>query len=93
MKTLLEMRLERGWSRPFVAKKAGCSVSAVRLWELGERIPGGIACAALARAFGMTTDEIVSLFEMANPTLPPSQGAKPKEPTVTRDRHKRKVVA
>ncbi len=35
MKTLLEMRLEREWSRPFVAEKTGCSVAAVRLWELG----------------------------------------------------------
>lgn len=93
MKTLLEMRLEREWSRPFVAEKTGCSVAAVRLWELGKRIPGGIACAALARTFGVTTDEIVSLFETGNPPPAPAAGAKLKEPTVKRDRRKRKAAA
>lgn len=60
-------------SQEELAARVGVSRQAVSKWELGDATPEVEKLAALARAFGVTTDELLSPEEPAGETPPPRQ--------------------
>ncbi|MDT0549422.1 MULTISPECIES: helix-turn-helix domain-containing protein [Streptomyces] len=53
------LRKERGWSQIHTARKAAVSVSLLSKIEVGDRTLTPAVAAALARAFGVTMDEVL----------------------------------
>jgi transcriptional regulator with XRE-family HTH domain len=71
-----------------LAVLVGCSLDSIGRYERDERdIPSSVLM-KIADALGCSTDELLS-----NPPLAPTAGATRKEPTVKRDRHKKKTAA
>jgi transcriptional regulator with XRE-family HTH domain len=63
-KRLAELRRTRGLSQPRLAAAAGASVSAVRQWEQVLRLPSFEMAYNLARALGVSLDELAGkVFE------------------------------
>ena len=58
MKTIRQLREERGWGQRELARRAGVSHVAVWYWEQGQRTPGADQLRALAHAFGVSMDAI-----------------------------------
>jgi len=58
-KRLLELRRERGWSQPELAKRIGTSGAIVGRYERGEMTPSIEVVRKLAEAFGVTVDSLV----------------------------------
>ena len=54
-----ELRAQHGWSQEHVAEKLGVSRQAVTKWETGVGMPDIENIAALARLYGVSTDEII----------------------------------
>ena len=54
-----ELRDQHGWSQEHVAEKLGVSRQAVTKWETGVGMPDIENIAALARLYGVSTDEII----------------------------------
>ena len=54
-----ELRARHGWSQEHVAEKLGVSRQAVTKWETGAGMPDIENIAALARLYGVSTDEII----------------------------------
>lgn len=85
---ITEIRKKKGFSRKELSNHIGYAKVTLGRWERGERVPDGNALLAMAEILGCTTDDL-----LRNPPPAPSTGAKQKEPTVTRDRRKRKAAA
>ena len=58
MRTIRELRQERGWTQYELAVKVGVHPQAVYLWESGRRTPQVPQLRKLGRLFGMCSDEI-----------------------------------
>jgi DNA-binding XRE family transcriptional regulator len=58
MKTIRELRVERGWSQYELALQVGVHPQAVYLWEKGRRTPHVPQMRKLGQVFGMCSDEI-----------------------------------
>ncbi len=58
-------RIERGWSREYVAKKTGLTAEAIRLIEIGERNPSYPVLVKLENLFGLGHRD---LFGAATPS-------------------------
>lgn len=58
MKTIRELRLERGWTQFELALAVGVRPQAVYLWESGRRTPQVAQLRKLGRVFGLCSDEI-----------------------------------
>lgn len=53
---LRSLRESKGQSKRFLARKLGCSYSAVCSWEYGDRIPSDEMKKKLAEHFGVSVD-------------------------------------
>lgn len=62
-KRLLELRRDRGWSQPDVAKRIGTSGAIVGRYERGEMLPSIEVARKLAEAFEVTVDFLVTGWE------------------------------
>ena len=58
MKTIRELRQERGWTQFKLALKVGVQPQAVYLWESGRRTPQVPQLRKLGAVFGLCSDEI-----------------------------------
>lgn len=58
MKTIRELRQERGWTQYELAVQVGVHPQAVYLWESGRRTPQVPQLRKLGRLFGMCSDDI-----------------------------------
>ncbi len=58
MKTIRELREERGWTQLDLANRLGVTPATVYNWERGKYEPKASQLRALARAFGVSMDEI-----------------------------------
>ena len=58
-----ELRAQHSWSQEHVAEKLGVSRQAVTKWETGAGMPDIENIAALARLYGVSTDEIILGFD------------------------------
>ncbi len=58
MKTVRQLREERGWSRPALAVQIGASVGAVYNWERGVAVPHRKYQHALGRLFGVSVEDM-----------------------------------
>ena len=74
---ILYYRKRAGLSQEALAAKVGVSRQAVSKWELGDTVPELEKLVALAKAFGVTTDELLGLEE-------PAQGAEQTAPQPSR---------
>lgn len=54
-----DLRKAKGWSQEKAANEIGCSWRAVQRWERGAVTPQWGSVEAMARAFGVTTDQIL----------------------------------
>lgn len=68
-------RREKKLSQEELAAQVGVSRQAVSKWELGEASPDVGKLLALARAFGVTTDHLLSEEEVPDRDVPPPQAA------------------
>lgn len=64
-------------SQEELAERVGVSRQAVSKWELGDATPEVEKLLALARAFGVTTDELLSEADPAPGAEPPAENAAP----------------
>ena len=62
MKTIRELREERGWTQLELANRLGVTPSTIYSWERGRYEPTASKLRALARAFGVSMD-IIALPE------------------------------
>ena len=58
MKTIKELREERGWTQLQLGNKLGVTPVTVYNWERGRHVPTAAQVRALARAFGVSMDDI-----------------------------------
>ncbi len=58
MKTIRELRTERGWSQLELANRAGVTPSTIYNWERGRFEPKATQLRAVARALGVGSDDI-----------------------------------
>lgn len=58
MKTIRELRLERGWTQFELALAVGVRPQTVYLWESGRRVPQVLQMRRLGQVFGRCSDEI-----------------------------------
>lgn len=58
--TLQELRLKSGLSQADLANKAGMSVRTIQGWEQGRRRPRADALLVLAKALGVTMEELLA---------------------------------
>jgi transcriptional regulator with XRE-family HTH domain len=75
------MRMKRlreaaGLSQPQAAAAAGVPVATLRNWEQARRVPALDAAARLAKAIGVSLDELAGIAEQAGPK---SASRKPKK--------------
>lgn len=66
-------------SQEELADQVGVSRQAVSKWELGESTPEVDKLLALARAFGVTTDELLSEAPPISESTPPQSGGTPSQ--------------
>ena len=59
MKTIRQLRQERGWTQFQLALRVGVQPQAVYFWESGRRTPQAPQLRRLGQLFGMCSDEIV----------------------------------
>ena len=87
MKTIRELRQERGWTQFELALKVGVQPQAVYLWESGRRTPQVPQLRKLGRIFGLCSDEIDLDPPRADRDGPhqPRADRYPGEPTPGRD--------
>lgn len=57
-KTLKTLRQQSGWSREAVCQEIGVGLSALAMYERGERIPRDEIKLRIARFYGKSVDEI-----------------------------------
>ncbi len=58
MKTIRELRTERRWSQLELANRVGVTPSTIYNWERGRFEPKATQLRAVARAFGVGSDDI-----------------------------------
>jgi transcriptional regulator with XRE-family HTH domain len=58
MKTIRELREERGWTQLELGNKLGVTPVTVYNWERGQHIPTALQLRSLARVFGVLMDDI-----------------------------------
>ncbi len=58
MKTIRQLREERGWTQLQLANKLGVTPSSIYKWEAGRNQPKVAQLRALARVFGVSSDTI-----------------------------------
>ena len=63
MKTIRELREERGWTQLELAYKAGVTPATVSNWERGVFEPKASQLRALARLFGVSMDDVALINE------------------------------
>ena len=70
---LLNLRKLHGFSQEYVAEKIGVSRQAVAKWENGTTTPDIMNCAALAKLYNVTLDELITFddHEIEGITVPP----------------------
>lgn len=73
--TIQYYRRRAGLSQEALAELVGVSRQAVSKWELDEATPEVSKLVALARAFGITTDQLLSGEPQSEPTPPPQASA------------------
>ncbi|MGI8404863.1 MAG: helix-turn-helix transcriptional regulator [Thermomicrobiales bacterium] len=59
MRTIRELRQERGWTQFELAIKVGVQPQAVYFWESGRRTPQVAQVRMLAQVFEISSDEII----------------------------------
>ena len=64
------LRMERDWTQEELAERPNVSGQAVSKWETGQSLPDISQVPALARAFGVTTDELFGMEEEPAPDFP-----------------------
>lgn len=74
---ILYYRKRAGLSQEALAAKVGVSRQAVSKWEVGDTVPELDKLVALARSFGVTTDELLGMKE-------PMQGTEQTAPQLSR---------
>lgn len=79
-------RKQAGLSQEGLAEQVGVSRQAVSKWELGEATPEVEKLLALARAFGVTTDELLSESEPAEKEPEPAPAERPQQAACTLER-------
>ena len=62
MKTIRELRRERGWTQFQLALAVGVQPQTVYLWESGRRVPQVPQLRKLGQVFGLCSDEIALDF-------------------------------
>jgi DNA-binding XRE family transcriptional regulator len=71
VKTIRELRRERGWTQFQLALAVGVQPQTVYLWESGRRIPQVPQLRKLGQVFGLCSDEIALDFGAeAHPSTP-----------------------
>ena len=63
---LSKLRKKHGLTQEQVAEKVGVSRQAVAKWESGDTVPDVMNCAALARLYNVTLDDLVNYEESQN---------------------------
>ena len=58
MKTIRQLRLERGWSQAELATRLEVTPHAVYMWERGRRVPRLMTMHKMEQLFGMNSDDI-----------------------------------
>ena len=58
MKTIRQLRQERDWSQPDLARRLGVVPRTVSAWECGVRVPGEVYRQRLADLFGVSVGKI-----------------------------------
>ena len=66
IKTLKQLRNDRKLSRFELAKKVGCSPSAIANWERGDSKPSADYIYGLAKSFNIPTDDIFLAIDTTN---------------------------
>jgi transcriptional regulator with XRE-family HTH domain len=59
MKTIRQLRRERGWTQFELALRVGVQPQAVYLWESGRRMPQVPQLRKLGQIFGLCSDDII----------------------------------
>ena len=87
MKTIRELRQDRGWTQFELALKVGVQPQAVYLWESGRRTPHVPQLRKLGELFGMCSDEIAleSMRGADGSSHLPRADRRPGEPVPGRD--------
>ena len=66
-----ELRKAKGWSQEKAAQEVGCSWRAMQRWEKGTVTPQWGSVEALAKAFGVTTDQIMGTVDAKEAGIEP----------------------
>lgn len=69
MKTIRELREERGWTQLELAGKLGVTPSSIYLWEAGKAMPRIPQFRKMAQAFGVSMDDILPEAEQKTVTV------------------------
>ena len=89
MKTIRELRRERGWTQFELALAIGVQPQTIYLWESGRRMPQVPQMRKLGEVFGLCSDEIALEAETDRPRGAPHWARaerRPGEPAPGRDR-------
>jgi DNA-binding XRE family transcriptional regulator len=73
VKTIRELRRERGWTQFQLALAVGVQPQTVYLWESGRRVPQVPQLRKLGEVFGLCSDEIALDFRSEPPRSAPHQ--------------------
>jgi len=68
---------DRGWSQSEAARRSGMSASAIQQVANGITKPGPRLCSGLARAFGLSTEEVYRLAGLLPRRVPASAERRP----------------
>jgi DNA-binding XRE family transcriptional regulator len=88
VKTIRELRRERGWTQFQLALAVGVQPQTVYLWESGRRMPQVPQLRKLGQIFGLCSDEIALELDAASHRSPPHRARadrRPGEPVPGRD--------
>ncbi len=66
MKTIKQLREGRGWTQLKLANELGVTPSTIYKWETGRTEPKVAQLRAVARAFGVSYDDVVLVEEQAS---------------------------
>ncbi|MBT9555938.1 MAG: helix-turn-helix domain-containing protein [Myxococcales bacterium] len=75
-----EHRAKRGWTQAKLAERAGLALGTVGLAERGKHDPHHVTLDAIARAFGITVEELMMPYRMSSLSVsepPPSHDELP----------------
>jgi transcriptional regulator with XRE-family HTH domain len=66
MKTIKQLREGRGWTQLKLANELGITPSTIYKWEAGRNEPGAMQLRAVARVFGVSSDDIELVDEQVS---------------------------